>query len=81
MAIEIASKITNQLLETLYFDTRLIVWNIKILRCLKKEKVKVFRIKYFNIYIYIYKGLFQDVKLEGLEFRAYALISFKTSSK
>ena len=27
------------------------------------------------------KGLFQDVKLKGLEFRAYALISFKTSSK
>ena len=34
-----------------------------------------------TLYIHIYEGLFQDVKLEELEFRAYALINFKTSSK
>ena len=33
------------------------------------------------IYIYIYKSLFKDAKLKGLEFHAYALISFKTSMK
>ena len=31
--------------------------------------------------MYIYKGLFQDVKLKELEFCAYALFKFKTSIK
>ena len=34
-----------------------------------------------NIYIYIYISLFKDAKLKGLEFHAYAFISFKTSLK
>ena len=34
-----------------------------------------------STYIYIYISLFQDVKLKGLEFRAYALISFKTKAR
>ena len=33
------------------------------------------------VYIYIYISLFKDAKLKGLEFRAYALISFKTCLK
>ena len=47
---------------------------------MSKKKFRI-KINSFINFIYVYKGLFQDVKLEGLVFRAYALISFKTSLK